>query len=589
MFRSIRWQIAIPFITLILISMTGLGIYFTNFTRQYYLRNLDHQLEIEASLIADLVNESLDLGTSPEMLDRMARNWSENLDKRITIIGADGVVIGESHEERTNMDNHSNRPEIIQAQENGSGASTRYSQTVGDFLLYKAVTMVDDQEISGYVRLAVPLKEVQETINQLQRTLAGVTVLISLLTIVIANYISAKSIQPLRKLTESVTAIATDSDQKPLLAGDVDQLALDEIGQLTRAFNAMSNRLEKQMSALEREKEKIASVLKEMSDGVLIIDELGKVNFINPAAEAMFDIRHEQALNQSLAMTLRHHQLIDLWQKCLDSGEIQSATLELPPRNLYLIAVATPLEKDLPGHTLLLFQNMTRLRKLETIRQDFISNISHELRTPLASLKALTETLQEGALDDPPAAKRFLSQMETEIDALSLMVSEILELSRIESGRVPLKLQPASPEDMIQHAVERLELQAQRASIQVSIEIAPDCPPTLADPSRLEQVLVNILHNAIKNTPQGGKIHISAKQIEEKILVMVQDNGVGIPEKDLTRIFERFYKTDRARSGSGTGLGLAISKHLVEAHGGTIWAESIEGLGSTFFFTVPVA
>ncbi len=589
MFRSIRWQIAIPFITLILISMTGLGIYFTNFTRQYYLRNLDHQLEIEASLIADLVNESLDLGTSPEMLDRMARNWSENLDKRITIIGADGVVIGESHEERTNMDNHSNRPEIIQAQENGSGASTRYSQTVGDFLLYKAVTMVDDQEISGYVRLAVPLKEVQETINQLQRTLAGVTVLISLLTIVIANYISAKSIQPLRKLTESVTAIATDSDQKPLLAGDVDQLALDEIGQLTRAFNAMSNRLEKQMSALEREKEKIASVLKEMSDGVLIIDELGKVNFINPAAEAMFDIRHEQALNQSLAMTLRHHQLIDLWQKCLDSGEIQSATLELPPRNSYLIAVATPLEKDLPGHTLLLFQNMTRLRKLETIRQDFISNISHELRTPLASLKALTETLQEGALDDPPAAKRFLSQMETEIDALSLMVSEILELSRIESGRVPLKLQPASPEDMIQHAVERLELQAQRASIQVSIEIAPDCPPTLADPSRLEQVLVNILHNAIKNTPQGGKIHISAKQIEEKILVMVQDNGVGIPEKDLTRIFERFYKTDRARSGSGTGLGLAISKHLVEAHGGTIWAESIEGLGSTFFFTVPVA
>jgi two-component system phosphate regulon sensor histidine kinase PhoR len=314
---------------------------------------------------------------------------------------------------------------------------------------------------------------------------------------------------------------------------------------------------------------------------------------VNLAAERLFGIEQKSVLTHSLAEVLREHQLIELWQRCQETGESQSISLNMSERHLYLEVIATPLSQALHGNTLMLFQNQTRVRQIEKVRRDFISNISHELRTPLASLKALTETLQEGALDDPPAAHRFLQRMETEVDALSLMVSELLELSRIESGQVPLQFQETTPIDLITKAVERLSLQAERAGLVINIVCPDDLPSIQADPSRLEQVLVNLLHNAIKFTPSGGTITVQASQQNDSqkknnILFFVRDSGIGIASDDLPRIFERFYKADRARSGSGTGLGLAIARHQVEAHGGKIWAESIEGRGSTFYFTIPL-
>jgi two-component system phosphate regulon sensor histidine kinase PhoR len=206
----------------------------------------------------------------------------------------------------------------------------------------------------------------------------------------------------------------------------------------------------------------------------------------------------------------------------------------------------------------------------------------------LASLKALTETLLDGALEDPPAARRFLTRFETEVDSLSLMVQELLELTRIESGRVPLELEAVDPGKLVQGAVERLYLQAERAGLEIEVVLTPDLPAVSVDPPRLQQVLLNLLHNAIKFTPAGGRITMQAEPGEDGGVVFgIRDTGVGIPAEDLPRIFERFYKADRARSGGGTGLGLAIAKHLVEAHGGRIWAESVQGKGSTFFFYLP--
>jgi two-component system phosphate regulon sensor histidine kinase PhoR len=236
---------------------------------------------------------------------------------------------------------------------------------------------------------------------------------------------------------------------------------------------------------------------------------------------------------------------------------------------------------------LVILQDLTRVRRLETVRRDFISNISHELRTPLASLKALADTLRDGALEDPPAARRFLDRMEVEVDALTQMVQELLELSRIESGQVGFEIAPVPVADVINPPLERLRPQAERADLQLSIDLAPDLPPVLADAERMRQVITNLVHNAIKFTPPGGEVAISATAGQDEVIISVRDTGVGIPADDLPRIFERFYKADRARSGGGTGLGLAIAKHIVLAHGGRIWAESVEGRGSTFSVALP--
>ncbi|MBC7222671.1 MAG: PAS domain-containing sensor histidine kinase, partial [Anaerolineae bacterium] len=255
----------------------------------------------------------------------------------------------------------------------------------------------------------------------------------------------------------------------------------------------------------------------------------------------------------------------------------------------FLQVIATPLPEAQPPGFLIVLQDLTEVRRLETVRRDFIANISHELRTPLASLKALVETLRDVALDDPPAARRFLDRAEAEVDALTQMVQELLELSRLESGQAPLEMKPVPVADLVVPSAERLRPQAERAGLEISFDLPADLPLVQADLERVRQVVLNLVHNAIKFTPAGGRIHIAARQVGAEVQVSVADTGIGIPPEELDRIFERFYKADRARSRGGTGLGLAIAKHVVQAHGGRIWAESAEGRGSTFFFTLPVA
>ncbi len=339
-----------------------------------------------------------------------------------------------------------------------------------------------------------------------------------------------------------------------------------------------------QIQELETERARLAAMLDQMTDGVMIVDPSGMINFANPAAGRLFET--SEVIDRNIVEVIRQHQLIEAWRVCQETGEMQTQSVEMPDRRQFLQIVAIP--DRTTGGSLLLVQDLTRVRHLETVRRDFVSNISHELRTPLASLKALTETLQDGALEDHEAAKRFLVRIEAEVDALTQMAAELLELSRIESGQVPLELKPVSPATLLFTALDRMRMQVERAAISFSVVCPPDLPSVRADAPRLEQVLVNLIHNAVKFTPPGGQVILSAQKEEDFIRFAVQDSGVGISPEDLPRIFERFYKTDRARTSGGTGLGLSISRHIVEAHGGRIWAESEEGKGSTFFFTVPI-
>ncbi len=374
-------------------------------------------------------------------------------------------------------------------------------------------------------------------------------------------------------------------------------ISLEKIPEDEKGFEDLSNavkdlveRINDKLKVQGKERARLSAVLERMTDGVLIADAEGRIQFANPAARSLFDM--SAAAGQSVAEVVRQYQLVEAWQRTRETGEPQEEALEIPAHHQYIHLVVLPYRES--GGSLLLAQDLTRVRRLETVRRDFISNVSHELRTPLASLKALTETLRDGAIQDPKAAPRFLERIETEVDALSQMTSELLELTRIESGQVSLELKAISPDVLIHSATERMRAQAERAGLKLTVESSSQSEngsaiKIMADSSRLEQVLVNLIHNSIKFTAPGGEITISQNPAGKYVNFSVRDNGVGIPQEDMERIFERFYKIDRARSGGGTGLGLSISKHIVEAHGGTIWVESREGKGSTFSFSIPSA
>ncbi len=583
MFRGLRWRIAFLYTALVSVILLGLGIFLTGYISRVTMQNLTKYVTSQAMTMADMLSggwqtESADVA----LMSRYAGQWAEDVNGRVTILAADGTVIGESDHDTAGMENHLNRPEIRQAVREGTGVSTRFSTTLGARLMYAAASVIADGQTVGFVRLALPLDEVELSIRQVQARiwwiLGAVILLGALLSYAGAQWI-ARPVMNIAQLADGITSGKTVGF--PYLA------RRDEIGRLSQSLERMARQLHERIDELQNEQQKLSGLLSQMSDGVIIINPEGQISLINPAAEQIFNTVSVNAVGQSLVRAFGYFQLHELWETTHKTGEGNVISLEMVPQKRFLQVIATPLGGALQNFTLLLCQDMTHIRRLETVRRDFISNISHELRTPLASLKALTETLQLSAIDDPQNARHFLDRMETEIDALTQMVNELLELARIESGRVPLSLQSEDPCRLGQNAVNRLAMQAERAGLILQMDCPADLPRVMADGPRLEQVLVNIIHNAIKFTPSGGRVDLSISRQGQAVCFSVRDTGVGIPAELLPRVFERFYKTDPSRAEGGTGLGLSIARHLVEAHSGRIWAESQVGQGSTFYFTIP--
>ncbi len=604
MFRSLRWRIAIPYLILILLTMGGLSVYLSDLVRQSHLTDLREKLTAEARLIGDAVATTAEWGEVGGDLGAQARYYRDLLDARVTFVTADGTVVGDSHAEPADMDNHLRRVEIQQALTAGQGSSTRFSRTMGFEMMYAAVPVRAGEDVVGFARVALPVSQIEAQVVRLRRVTLLAAVIAALAAGVLAIVIAERIAQPVRRLTGVV---------RRMTAGDLDARLLpatqDEIGELTRSFNQMANRLRETINSVTEQQNRLSAVLDNMADGVLITDDQGLVRLINPAAATFLGTDVERALGRSFARAARDHRIIELWRRCYGERVEQVEPVEMDRWEAFLQVIVTPLHESGDRSCLVILQDLTRVRRLETVRRDFISNISHELRTPMASLKALVDTLRDGALEDPPAAERFLDRMDVEVDTLTQVVQELLQLSRIESGRAPLRLEPISAADVVIPPVERLRPQAERAKVSLSIAVSSDPPAVLADRDRIQQVVTNLVHNAIKFTPAQGAIRVAVRELDvtesgqghpvlagleaaqlepgEWMLITVTDTGVGIPSEDLPRIFERFYKADRARSGGGTGLGLAIAKHIVQAHDGRIWAESVEDQGSSFHVALP--
>jgi two-component system phosphate regulon sensor histidine kinase PhoR len=579
--RSFQWRIAIPFIILIVASMGVLGIYLTNSVNNSELNNLRFHLEQEAKITAEAsIPALLGQGNTPDVL---SKKLGKEIDSRVTIIATNGTVLGDSIEDPAIMENHATRPEVKDALTSGLGEITRYSITLKEQMMYVAVPVTSDGKLLGVARVALPLTTVENTVNHVTRIIILATVIITILAILSAWLIARTTTKPIRQLTRASKKISAGQ-----LGQKIPVSTKDEIGQLAQAFNEMSSNLKTTVETISTEKTKLANILAIMADGVIMTDIEGNIVLANPAAGKLFGFKEPDALSKPLIEAVHDHEVDEILKLCLKTRKEQTTQFESGIARRFLRAIAVPLHNQgRSSSTLVLFQDLTELRNLQTMRRDMVGNISHELRTPIAGIKAMIETLQDGAIDDKEAARDFLSRIEGEADRLTQMVSEITQLSRIETGQVELKMESVNLNALIDGVLAEMSPLADRQQITLSKEQSPDLPLIRADKDRIRQTIINLVHNAIKFNISSGRVTISTSYDSNSVTVSVADTGIGISKDDLPHVFERFYKADKARTGGGSGLGLAIAKHTVQSHGGDIRAQSEERKGSVFTFSLP--
>ena len=382
-------------------------------------------------------------------------------------------------------------------------------------------------------------------------------------------------------LAEGVRRLADgDLEHRVRSSGDVTREAAE-------AFNLMAETIRDIVRDLDGERALLSAVMETMADGVVVLDSGNRVRLINRTALWLLDAGADAAPGRTLAEVVRDHEVLGLVSESAYSGSIRQAEIELLHQRRFLNVTATPIPDELLGQGMLLtLQDVTHLRQAQTTMREFVSNVSHELRSPLASVKAMVETLDGGAIEDGAAARDFLARMQDDVDRMTAMVEELLELSRLEGGQMPIHLAPIEVGAAVTAVAERFEMQAGARGVGLSADVPPDLPPVMADGGKLDQILTNLLGNALKFTSEGGRVTLSARKTERGVEVSVEDTGIGIPREHLPHIFERFYKVERSRRDGGSGLGLAIARRLAQAHGGDISAASVEGEGSVFTLTL---
>jgi two-component system phosphate regulon sensor histidine kinase PhoR len=575
------------------IGMAVMGLYVSRALEAPLVEYLTAGMVRDARIIQEAIVPYVQQGAPVAAPQELAQRYGALLGARVTVIARDGAVLGDS--ERTlaevrSMANLGDLPEVQAALAGEVGSDLRHSQALHQDILFVAIPLAEGPQIRGALRLALPLTQVDKAATSVHRTVTLGALLAFGVVLAVGLFISRRVTRPVTEMQTIARRMAEgDFAQRVPVAGS------DEIAELGRTLNLMAARLKAQIQDLEGEQAKAAAILDSMVEGVIAIDRRERLLLMNHAARAIFGLGEERVEGRPFLEMIRHKALLDLIEaiRLANVGETRRREIELgPPVERTVEAHATSVAITPGGQGLLLvLHDITELRRLERVRTEFVANVSHELRTPLTSIRGYLETLLDGALEEPANARRFLEIAHTHAERLSRLVDDLLQLSDIETGKVVLK-----PEALVLHGVAvDVVMMFEKQASQKQLTLANAVPAVLwvrADRDRLMQIMVNLVDNAVKYTPQGGRVTLGATRgLSGFVNVWVDDTGIGIPSTDLPRITERFYRVDKARSRElgGTGLGLAIVKHLVQAHGGELWLESELGKGTTVYFTLPEA
>ncbi len=558
---------------LLLLALAVFGVLSAQTTRARLMDEMYRRLSSDAEILRLVVATT----PQPGPLQSSVQDLSRRLEARFTVIDGDGRVLADSDNDPAGMDNHNNRSEVRQARQHGKGSETRYSDTMRTEMLYFARRI--EVPPGTVVRAALPLTRVQEEVGGIYRTMviafAGIAIVAAAVMFLIAREIT----QPLREMRILADWVAAgDFTRKAPLR------APDEIGHVSAALNRMADELSARLDKLRAERSKLEAVISSMEEGVIPLDPDGKILGMNAAAKELFGLRGDpQGLK--LWELIRLPGLEEAAMKTLRNRTPVTDSFEVGDR---VLSVRLSPVTDGAG-AVLVAHDITEDRRYDTLRKEFVANVSHELRTPLTVVQGYVETLTEGAWKDEKSAMEFLTIIDKNVRRLSAIVSDLLDLSKLESGGQVLERREVDVRGIVDRVAEAFRPVAARKQQQFSAEVGPGSGGLRADGTLLERALSNLVDNALKYTPEKGKIRVWAGPEDGHVVMSVEDNGGGIPEADLPRIFERFYRVDKSRSRDlgGTGLGLSIVKHIIQLHGGTISVRSTPA-GSTFTIRLPV-
>jgi two-component system phosphate regulon sensor histidine kinase PhoR len=538
----------------------------------------------------DLMAEMQIIALIPEgEIEKQSQALAERSRARVTLIDARGLVTLDSNGQTKDLDNHLNRSEIQEARVKGKGTATRYSRTLKMDMLYVALPLYEGSHLKGYLRLSRPMLEVDRSVDKLRFSIFQVLLLIIILSMIVAFIFSMKVISPIQEI-EAFTDKIRKGDVSGMLMID----SRDEIGQLSKNINDMVAELQEKIRVANEEKWKLRAAFASMAEGVMVLDNQNRIEGLNKGMAEMIGREYADIVGKTPIEAFRNIALQDALNRFRQAGEIVLEEITLGDENPMILDVNISAVKSLPGQdpkTMIVFHNVTRLKKLEQVRADFVANVTHEIKTPLTAIIGFVETLQQGAIDDRAKAQKFLLTIHENAQRLNRLVDDLLTLSSIELGETELHLEGLALEDVFETALTLISPRAALKNVRIQRDVQPGLPMVRADRDRLVQILVNVLDNAVKFTPEGGSVSITASpEVQGSVVIKITDTGIGISKSELPRLGERFYRIDKTRSREmgGTGLGLSIVKHLMKAHEGSMEIESTLGKGTTVSLHFPV-